>query len=392
MHSDKYPPGWQLTRLAALGEVNRGRSRHRPRYAEHLYGGPYPFIQTGDIKNSGGKITRYVQTYSEAGLAQSRLWPAGTMCITIAANIAETAILTFPACFPDSIVGFIADRSKCDVRFVEYVFRYLRNRIQHEASGSVQDNINLETLERLDFAVPRPLEQSRIADILESLDDKIELNRHMNETLEATARTVFKAWFVDCAEHYQLSTLEQEFSLVMGQSPPGESYNEDQQGLPLYQGRTDFGFRYPKPRLYCEEPIRFAERGDTLVSVRAPVGDLNMARERCCIGRGVAALRHKSGSRSYSYYSAHELKAKLQSYEGEGTVFGSIGKDEFRGLNIIAPPEEVIQQFEDAATPIDDLIEKNEQETSTLIDLRNLLLPKLITGEIRITSEDRSDG
>jgi len=118
MADDRCSSAWQLVKLSDLGEVNRGRSRHRPRYAEHLYGGPYPFIQTGDIRESGGRITSYKQTYSEAGLAQSRMWPAGTMCITIAANIAETAILTFPACFPDSVVGFIADESKCDVRFV----------------------------------------------------------------------------------------------------------------------------------------------------------------------------------------------------------------------------------------------------------------------------------
>ena len=144
-----------MVNLGDLGEVNRGRSRHRPRYAEHLYGGPYPFIQTGDIKASGGRITKYTQTYSESGLAQSRLWPAGTMCITIAANIAETGILSFPACFPDSVVGFIPDKSKCDVYFVEQMFRFLRRRVQQEASGSVQGNINLQTLDRLKFPLPQ---------------------------------------------------------------------------------------------------------------------------------------------------------------------------------------------------------------------------------------------
>jgi type I restriction enzyme S subunit len=197
MTGDDLPRGWRLTKLGDLGEVNRGRSRHRPRYAEHLYGGPYPFIQTGDIKSSGGRITKYQQTYNEAGLAQSRMWPAGTMCITIAANIAETGILTFPACFPDSVVGFIADNSKCDVYFVEYAFRYLKQQIQHEASGSVQDNINLATLERLRFPLPPLPEQRAIAHILGTLDDKIELNRRMNDTLEAMARAIFKSWFVD---------------------------------------------------------------------------------------------------------------------------------------------------------------------------------------------------
>ena len=191
------PDGWRLVSLRELGEVNRGRSRHRPRYAEHLYGGPYPFIQTGDVKASNGRVTSHTQTYSAAGLAQSRLWPAGTMCITIAANIAETGILTFPACFPDSVVGFVAEPEKADVQFVEYMFRFIRKRIQHQATGSVQDNINVETLDRLRFPLPPLAEQKAIASVLGALDDKIELNRRMNATLEAMARALFQSWFVD---------------------------------------------------------------------------------------------------------------------------------------------------------------------------------------------------
>nr|MBF0682422.1 restriction endonuclease subunit S [Pseudomonas sp.] len=188
---------WREVGLSDLGQVARGRSKHRPRYAEHLYGGQYPFIQTGDVKASGGRITSHSQTYSEAGLAQSRLWPAGTLCITIAANIAETGILSYPACFPDSVIGFIADPAKCDVRFIEYSFRQLKKRLQHEAIGSVQDNINLATFERLKFPIPDLTEQKRIAHILGALDDKIELNRQMNTTLEAMAQALFKSWFVD---------------------------------------------------------------------------------------------------------------------------------------------------------------------------------------------------
>jgi len=119
------------------------------------------------------------------------------MCITIAANIAETGILMFPACFPDSVIGFIADESKCDVYFIEYMFRHLKRHLQHQASGSVQDNINLETLERLQFPLPPLDEQKAIAHILGTLDDKIELNQQMNQTLEAIAHALFKSWFID---------------------------------------------------------------------------------------------------------------------------------------------------------------------------------------------------
>ena len=183
--------------LGELGVLDRGRSRHRPRYAPHLYGGRYPFMQTGDIKSSGGKVTAFTQTYSEAGLAQSRLWEAGTLCITIAANIAETAILAFPSCFPDSVVGFIGNPSLVDTRYVEYTFRHLRSQIQGDASGSVQDNINLEYLRSHQIPVYSQATQKAIAHILGTLDDKIQLNRKTNETLEAMAKALFKSWFVD---------------------------------------------------------------------------------------------------------------------------------------------------------------------------------------------------
>lgn len=188
---------WMEVKLSDLGEVSRGRSRHRPRYAEHLYGGSYPFIQTGDIKASEGRINSHEQTYSEAGLAQSRLWPTNTMCITIAANIAETGILQYPACFPDSVIGFIADEGKCDVYFIEYLFRNLRRDLQRQATGSVQDNINLQTLERLKFKVPLLNEQKRISSFLNNFENKIILNQKINQTLEQMAQALFKSWFVD---------------------------------------------------------------------------------------------------------------------------------------------------------------------------------------------------
>ncbi|WJQ01842.1 restriction endonuclease subunit S [Geobacillus stearothermophilus] len=111
---------WREVTLKEIGELARGKSKHRPRYDPILYGGKYPFIQTRDIKNANRTITKYEQTYNEVGLAQSRLWPKGTLCITIAANIAETAILGIDACFPDSVVGFIPDKDKCNVHYIYY--------------------------------------------------------------------------------------------------------------------------------------------------------------------------------------------------------------------------------------------------------------------------------
>jgi type I restriction enzyme S subunit len=188
---------WDLKRLDELGFISRGRSRHRPRDAPHLYGGPYPFVQTGDVKHAGLYLTEFTQTYSEAGLAQSRIWPAGTLCITIAANIAETAILGMDACFPDSIIGFIPDEKKGDVCFIKYLFdALLRKKFKQFTQGAAQDNLSQEKLLSLKFPVPILSEQRRIASILSAYDDLIENNRRRIRLLEDTARLLYREWFV----------------------------------------------------------------------------------------------------------------------------------------------------------------------------------------------------
>ena len=147
----------------------RGKSKHRPRNAPHLYGGKYPFIQTGDIRSANHTITKYSQTYSDAGLAQSKLWPKGTICITIAANIAETAILDFDACFPDSVIGVVADPKIADIGYIEYVLQSLKARLQSMGKGSAQANINMGTFENERFPFPPVAEQRKMVSLLDTL-------------------------------------------------------------------------------------------------------------------------------------------------------------------------------------------------------------------------------
>lgn len=175
--SQHLPAGWVWAPLRDLGELDRGRSRHRPRNDPRLYGGPYPFVQTGDIRRSGGAVRGHSQTYNAAGLAQSRLWPAGTLCITIAANIAETAILTYPACFPDSVVGFVNDGEPLLTRYVQLSLQAMQQRLWELAPATAQKNINLATLDAIAIPLPPPAEQARIiadVDRMMSLADFVE--------------------------------------------------------------------------------------------------------------------------------------------------------------------------------------------------------------------------
>jgi type I restriction enzyme S subunit len=160
------PRGWSIRKLSDLGTLERGKSRHRPRDDEALYGGPYPFIQTGDVANSDGIIRHYQQTYSEAGLQQSRIWPAGTLCITIAANIGKTGILGFDACFPDSVVGFTPGQDVV-AAYIQFWLNQIQKELERVAPQSAQKNINLEILARLDVPVPPRNLQTKFSSIVE---------------------------------------------------------------------------------------------------------------------------------------------------------------------------------------------------------------------------------
>lgn len=145
---------WNDVPLSELGLASRGKSKHRPRNDPRLYDGDYPFIQTSDVKHANFYINSFSQTYNEKGLTQSKLWQKDTLCITIAANIAETALLKFPACFPDSIVGFVSDPQKSDVKYVKYTLDYTKRNFQKIAQGAAQDNLSIEKIEMLKLRVP----------------------------------------------------------------------------------------------------------------------------------------------------------------------------------------------------------------------------------------------
>ena len=165
---------WERVLLSEIAlDFSRGKSKHRPRNDKILFGGDYPFIQTGDIRNSDKYVTEYTETYNETGLAQSKLWPEGTLCITIAANIAETAILTFPCCFPDSIIGFIPNEKRTSVDYIYYVIQFFKTELQKLSKGAAQDNLNLAKLESMKFPLPPLEEQKRIVAHLDSLSEKV---------------------------------------------------------------------------------------------------------------------------------------------------------------------------------------------------------------------------
>ena len=202
------------------------------------------------------------------------------------------------------------------------------------------------------------------------------------ETAKAFPCEMVEVDGVEVPKGWELSTIGDCYDVVMGQSPKGETYNENKQGMLFYQGRAEFGWRFPTPRLFTTDPKRIAEQNSILMSVRAPVGDINIALEKCCIGRGLAALQHKSKSLSFGLYQIQSIKPELDLFNGEGTVFGSINQANLKNIQIINPEEKFIQLFEKNLSSCDSKIMNNEIENNALKEIRDLLLPRLLSGKI----------
>jgi type I restriction enzyme S subunit len=398
----------------------------------------YPYIKYIDISSVGeGTIVeppRILRLDEMPSRARRLVQEGDTVLSTVRPGRRAMFFVKHPE--PEWVVstGFAVLRPKREYIEPRYLYACVFDKeftdflVQRE-KGAAYPAVLPEDIADAVISLPPLAEQRAIAHILGALDDKIELNRRMSETLEAIAHALFKAWFVDfepvraklegrwrrgrslpglpahlydhfpdrlveselraIPEGWRIDKIGNQFRVTMGQSPPGNTYNEKGNGLPFYQGRADFGFRFPNRRVFCTAPTRFAETGDTLVTVRAPVGDTNIALERCCIGRGVAAIRHSSGATSYTYYLVRSLRSVFRGFEAEGTVFGAITKDSLLSIKHVVPPDELVQRFEQLCSPIDDMVEIAERESRTLADLRDALLPKLIRGEIRVRDAER---
>ena len=287
----------------------------------------------------------------------------------------------------------------------EYVVYYFHTRIGQYRLLANASQVGVpaiarptSTFRKVEIELPPIDEQKRIVSVLDSLSNKIELNNRINHNLEEQAQALYKYWFVDFEPFKDGKFIDSEMGLIpegwkngalsdistitMGQSPSSASFNENGNGIMFYQGRTEFGFRYPTIKLYTTEPTRYAEANSILMSVRAPVGDINIASSKCCIGRGLASIKSKNKASSFLLYSLKNKETELDLYNGEGTVFGSINRKELEQLPIIVPPQDVIDSFNKIVYPLDKEIEKNCREVMILQETRDYLLPSLMTGRV----------
>lgn len=387
---------WKEYKLTELGTLKRGKSKHRPRYAFHLFGGKYPFIQTGEIKAAAKYIQNFQQTYSEEGLAQSKLWPKGTLCITIAANIAEIAILSFDACFPDSVLGFIPDRTKCDLDFAFYILKHFQKELQAQAIGSVQDNINAGTFEVIKFPFPDLKEQIAISSTLSSLDDKIDLLHRQNKTLEAMAETLFRQWFVEEAEEsWEELSLYDAIHLVGGGTPK-TSETEYWDGAIGWLSGGDISGNYKNFVTKAEKSItelglknssaRLLPKFSTVISARGTVGKYCMLAESMTFSQSNYGIKPKYENCFFFTYlliahSVEELRSAAY-----GSVFDTITTNTFKEHKVSLPISDIIEEFELEVEPYFLKMLNNQIQIQSLTQVRDSLLPKLMSGEINLKS------
>jgi type I restriction enzyme S subunit len=403
---------WHSTKLDALGFVGRGKSRHRPRNAAFLYGGRYPFFQTGDIKAANFYLTEYSQTYSEQGLAQSKLWEPGTLCITIAANIAESAILGIQGCFPDSVVGFVPDRDKADVRFIKYYLETLKLRMQNISHGATQDNLSLDKLLSFDFLIPPLPIQRRIAGILSAYDELIENSQRRIKILESMARALYREWFVhfrfpghesvprvpsplgEIPQGWEVKSVANSFEVSGGGTPSRKVERYWEGGTIEWFSPSDLtgaGTMFMDDSSdhitelgLADSSARIFPARSVMLTSRATIGAIAINTHEASTNQGfITCLPNE---RVPLFFLFHWVKENVPTFQrmASGATFKEISRGVFKTIEFLQPTEQLTKQFEAIAGPIAEQVLALQRQIQNLRRTRDLLLPRLLSGQIDV--------
>lgn len=404
--------------LDELGFLGRGKSKHRPRNDSSLYGGKYPFIQTGDVRAANLYLNCFEQTYNDKGLAQSKLWDRETLIITIAANIAETAVLKIDACFPDSIVGFIPNEDLVDVYFVKYYIDYIKLEMQSISQGTTQDNLSLDKLRTFKFKVPKDRGiVSKISSTLLNYDNLIENNNRRIAILEDVAQSLYREWFVNFRYPNHQDDLDADgkpklIDSPLGQIPEGWEVKNAAEVITIN----------PKTKLVKEGEKPFVgmsglSQGSMVIGdiiektgnsgAKFINGDTLFARITPCLQNGktgyVQFLTPEQpvgfGSTEFIVFRESEylssefiyLLSRSNNFREHAiqSMTGATGRqrvhnDCFASCYLPVPPKELMHEFTKLAKPMFKSIFNLSKRNENLKQQRDMLLPKLISGQIEL--------
>ena len=390
---------FDLLTIDNLGKLGRGRSRNRPRDDQSLYGGIYPFVQTGDIKNAPFYITSYSQTYNEKGLSQSKLWKRGTLCITIAANIADTAILAIDACFPDSILGFTSYKEKSNTKFVKYCFDVYKTTLEAISKGTTQDNLSLDKLRKVKFRIPPLPVQHKIAAVLSAYDDLIENNNRRIAILEKMAEELYREWFVrmrfpghekvkivkSIPEGWKIKRIDEVSQNYDGKRTPLSGLDrEKMKGCIPYYGAAKI-IDYVDKYIFDGKYLLIAEDGSVITSEGYPV--LQLVNEKFWVNNHTHVLAGIN-----EIYSTEWLYLSLIKYPIIGQITGAaqpkITQANLNKINLLTPTEEILIQFNKKILSAFELINNILKQNTHITISRDRLLSRLMSGKIDVEHLD----
>lgn len=365
---------WATMKLSDLGSFSRGVSRHRPRNDEKLFeNGQYPLVQTGDVKKANLYITSHTQEYSEFGLSQSKIWDAGTLCITIAANIAETGILSYPMCFPDSVVGFKANPEKTTEEFMYYIFEYIKQAIQNAASGSIQDNINIGVLTDLEFKIPTEAIRNRITNILVGLDCTIISNDRINEALHQMVHDQFMHTFFRKEPNGKLS------DLIIEHPKSSIQVGDAKEILGNFPFFTSGDTVLEWPNYLVDERVILLNTGGS-ADVKFYAGKAAYSTDTWCISA-------KNSLSDYLYMLLFTIKKELDQKFFLGTGLKHLQKPLLIDRPIYIPTPDEAKEFNRIAIPALSIISSNLRENKIINKLRDWLLPMLMNGQATVQTD-----
>ncbi|GBR46749.1 restriction endonuclease subunit S [Acetobacter pomorum] len=384
------PEGWDLCRLEDLATVERGKFSARPRNDPKFFGGNIPFVQTGDVTNASIYVKNYSQTLNKEGLSVSRIFPKGTILMTIAANIGDTAIASFDLACPDSLVGIIAKKNKADTYWLRIFLGAQKTTLENYAPQNAQKNINLQTLKPLEILTPPLPEQKKIAAILSTWDRAIEGTEKLLANSQQQKKALMqqlltgKKRLPGFTGEWKQHRLSDCCHIVMGSSPKSEFYNETGKGLPLLQGNADIKNRFSYPRIFTSEITKECNVGDILLSVRAPVGTVSIAVHHACIGRGISSIRVKKGnSQEFAYQYFLSIEDRWDRL-AQGSTFEAVNGDDIKKLTIQLPSLPEQKAIAAVLSTTDEEIAAIESDLSRLRQEKKALMQQLLTGKRRV--------
>lgn len=403
---------FSYVKISDIGTVTTGRT---PKTSNaNNYGNDYMFIGPTDL-HKHFFITESERMVTQQGfdsIKSSTLNGTSVLVGCIGWDMGNVGIVD-AACVTNQQINSITNiKDSYNPYYIYYWLKTKKDFLFSQATVTRTPILNKSTFSNIEIYIPseRSL-QDGLVEILIAIDKKIELNNQINAELEAMAKTLYDYWFVqfdfpnadgkpykstggkvvynevlkrEIPEGWEAKVLSDIANITMGQSPAGSSYNSEGMGTIFFQGSTDFGWLFPTTRQYTTEPSRMAKKGDILLSVRAPVGTMNIAKDDCCIGRGLAALNSKTGSDGFLFYVMQYYKQIFDYRNSEGTTFGSITKDDLYSLPLAYPTSDLLYKYDEIVSQSNKLVFEKGMENIQLEELKEWLLPMLMNGQVTV--------